>query len=129
MKLTSALIAIFILFSFFIAPATHLYAAGNSADQACETLKAISPDKSCESKDETESSAKKIIKFVITVISFLAGVIAVVMIIVSGFKFVTSNGDSNSLSSSKKSLIYAIIGLLVVAMAQIIVKFVIKNAT
>ena len=48
------------------------------------------------------------------------------MIIVSAFKYITSGGDSNKVASAKSSLIYAIIGLVIVGLAQFIVNFVIE---
>jgi hypothetical protein len=46
------------------------------------------------------------------------------MIIIGGLKYVTSNGDSNSISSAKNTIIYALIGIVVVAIAQSVVRFV-----
>lgn len=72
------------------------------------------------------SSIYTTIKTAVNVLSFLAGAIAVIMIIISGIKFVTSGGDSAAVSSAKNTLIYAIIGLAVVALAQVIVHFVLN---
>jgi multisubunit Na+/H+ antiporter MnhB subunit len=47
----------------------------------------------------------------------VVGVLAVVMIIISAFKFATSAGDSAKLTSAKNTLLYSIIGL-VVALAS-----------
>jgi len=77
-----------------------------------------------------ESAGKKISKVISTIVSLLSvvvGVAAVIMIIVSGFKYITSGGDSNKVASAKTSLIYAIVGLVIVALAQFIVHFVLNN--
>ena len=50
------------------------------------------------------------------------------MIIYAGFKYVTSGGESNSVSSAKNTLIYAIIGIIVVVLAQLIVHYVLNTA-
>jgi hypothetical protein len=50
------------------------------------------------------------------------------MIIIAGFKYITSGGDTNKVASAKSTLTYAIIGIVVVALAQLIVHFVIKTA-
>ena len=52
---------------------------------------------------------------------------AVIMIIWGGFRYVTSGGDSNKVSSAKNTIIYAVIGLIIVALAQFIVKFVLDK--
>jgi len=66
----------------------------------------------------------KIIRVVINILSIIAGVAAVIMIIVGGLKYITSGGDSSSIASAKHTLIYALVGLIIVALSQFIVQFV-----
>ncbi|HUD06032.1 MAG TPA: pilin [Candidatus Saccharimonadales bacterium] len=66
---------------------------------------------------------------VISVMSILIGVIAVIMIIVGGFKYVTSGGESNRINSAKNTIIYALVGLVIAALAQVLVHFVLHAAT
>jgi len=70
------------------------------------------------------SSLTKLISTIINLISLAVGLASVIMIMVGGFKYVTSGGDSGKLTSAKNTIIYAIIGLVVVALGQFIVKFV-----
>jgi hypothetical protein len=65
----------------------------------------------------------------INIISLVVAVIAVIMVIVGGLKYVTSQGESAGTASAKNTIIYAIIGLIVVALAQIIVRFVANRIT
>lgn len=58
---------------------------------------------------------------------FFAGVVAVIVIIVGGIRYVTSNGDSSQIQSAKNTVTYAVIGLLVVIFAAAITQFVITN--
>lgn len=105
--------------------ATPVLAQNTSRGQACMALRDFNPDgEACRASD---SGVNKIIKLALNLLSMVAGVIAVIMIIVSGFKYVTSQGDASSISSAKQSLIYAIVGLVVVAMAQFIVRFVLAK--
>lgn len=67
------------------------------------------------------------ISSIINVLSSVIGVIAVIMIIVAGARYVTSGGNDTSVTAAKKTLLYALIGLVIVALAQVIVKFVINN--
>lgn len=60
--------------------------------------------------------------------SLIVGIAAVIMVVYSGFRYITSGGDSNRVGSAKNSLIYAIVGLVIVAMAQFIVHYVINQA-
>ena len=68
-----------------------------------------------------------IIKLVINIFSLLVGVVAVIMIMVGGLKYVTSGGDSGNVTGAKNTILYAIVGLVVVALAQIVVKFVLNK--
>jgi hypothetical protein len=70
-----------------------------------------------------------VITNVINIFSLIIGVAAVIMIMVGGFKYVSSTGDSNSINSAKNTIMYALIGLVIVALAQVIVKFTLNKAT
>lgn len=63
----------------------------------------------------------------IDLISIIVGIISVVVLIIGGIKFVTSEGDSAKVTSARNTILYAIVGLILVAFAQIIVKFVITE--
>ena len=78
---------------------------------------------------EATSSVNNIIATVINVFSLVVGVVAVIMLIVGGLKYITSGGDSGNVTGAKNTILYAIIGLVVVALAQIIVQFVLNRAT
>lgn len=70
-----------------------------------------------------------IIRTVIDIFSLIVGVIAVIMIIIGGLKYITSGGDSGNVTSAKNTILYAIVGLIIVALAQIIVRFVLGRVT
>ncbi len=69
-----------------------------------------------------------IITTVINLFSLVVGIVAVIMIILGGLKYITSGGDSGNITGAKNTILYAVIGLVVVALAQIIVKFVLGKA-
>ena len=64
---------------------------------------------------------------VINLLSIIAGVVTVIMIIIAGFKYVTSGGDSSKIGSAKTTLTYAIVGIVIVALSQAIVQFVLQK--
>ena len=66
---------------------------------------------------------------VVNILTLIVGIVAVIMIIIGGFKYITSGGDSSNISSAKNTIIYALVGLVIVALAQIIVHFVVNKAT
>ena len=63
----------------------------------------------------------------VNIFSAIVGIIAVVMIILGGLKYITSGGDSSKVGSAKNTLLYAIIGLVIVVMAQVIIHFVLSE--
>jgi hypothetical protein len=69
-----------------------------------------------------------LIKAVVNILSAIVGVVAVIMIIIGGFRYITSGGEANAVSTAKKTVIYALVGLVVVALAQLIVHFAINTA-
>lgn len=82
----------------------------------------------CNNTDTT-SKVADIARFVINILSIIVGVVAVVMIIVGGFKYITSGGDSGKVGGAKNTIIYAIIGLILVALAQVIVNLVLSKSS
>jgi len=86
-------------------------------------------DSGCEPAD-TDVGTKKIqdiVTLVVNIFSVIVGIVAVIMIIYGGFKYITSGGDSGNITSAKNTIIYAIIGLVVVALAQFLVQFVLDK--
>lgn len=73
------------------------------------------------------ASPQEIIQTVVRILLFLIGAISVIMIIVGGFRYVVSQGDSSALTSAKNTILYAIIGLAVAIFAWAIVDFVVTN--
>ncbi len=81
----------------------------------------------CETGEEGTNQVNNAVKLGLNLFSAIVGIIAVVMIIVGGIKYITSSGDSGNITSAKNTIMYAVIGLVVVALAQIIVKFVLER--
>lgn len=75
----------------------------------------------------TEGNLQGLINRIINIISVIVGVIAVIMIIFGGFRYITSGGNDSSVAAAKNTILYALIGLIIVALAQVIVKFVLQN--
>lgn len=57
----------------------------------------------------------------------VAGIVAVIVIILGGVRYTTSGGDASGVKAAKDTILYAVIGLIVVIMAAAITDFVIKN--
>lgn len=66
----------------------------------------------------------KIIRAAINVLSFIVGAAAVIGLIISSIRLIVSSGDSNAAATARNGIIYSLIGIAVVALAQAIVVFV-----
>lgn len=60
-------------------------------------------------------------------ILYIVGVVAVIMLIIGGIRYVVSGGDSKKVTDAKNTVLYAIIGLVVAVFAYAIVNFVIAS--
>ncbi len=90
------------------------------------------PEGGCDVDEAGNTAAERvdqIVEQIINILSLAVGVVAVVMIIIGGFKYVTSGGDSGNVTGAKNTILYAVVGLVVVALAQVIVRFVVDRAT
>jgi len=105
-----------------VAPATY---AADPTSTVCTTL---GSDSNC-SKTDNGIDINHVITATINLFSVIVGVVAVIMIMVSGFRYVTSGGDSSKTAAAKNTLIYALVGLVIVAFAQVIVRFVLERVS
>lgn len=61
---------------------------------------------------------------VISVVLALAGIVLFIMLLSGGFKYITSGGDPKGIEGAKKTLTYAIGGMILLAMAFLILRFI-----
>lgn len=85
----------------------------------------------CQSKDEgaTREDAAKRVQVIINTILMVLGIVAVIVIIIGGFRYVTSQGDENGVKQGKNSIIYAVVGLVIAMLAFVIVNFFVFSFT
>ena len=66
---------------------------------------------------------------VVNILLWAIGLISVIMIIIGGIRYATSNGDSNAVTAAKNTIMYAVIGLVIAIFAYAIVNFVLVQIT
>jgi hypothetical protein len=66
------------------------------------------------------------IQIVINILLYVLGAVAVVMIIIGGIRYTTSNGESSAIASAKNTILYSVVGLVVAIMSYTIVNFVVN---
>lgn len=67
------------------------------------------------------------IQTIVNVLLYMLGAIAVVMIVIGGIRYTTSNGEGNAITSAKNTILYAVIGLVIAILAYAIVNFVLNS--
>lgn len=118
------------LFAILPAPA---YAA-NIIDTACNEAKGgntsdpnVSGSATCSPQSSSTSDPMSVAKTVVNTLLLILGMVAVIMIIVGGFRYVTSSGDKSALVSAKNTILYSVVGLVIALLAYAIVNFVINQ--
>ena len=66
-------------------------------------------------------------KQITNTILYIVGIIAVIMLIIGGIKYVISGGDAKKVTDAKNTVLYAIIGLVIAFFSYAIVNFVIMS--
>jgi hypothetical protein len=110
-------------------PAYAFDIAGNVCQGTNGVISAGSGDAAACNQGGNLGTLNTTLTNIINIFSGIVGVIAVLMIIVGGLRYITSGGDTNKVSGAKTTIIYALVGLVVVAMAQLIVHFVLTQAS
>ncbi len=126
--LLSALIAI----TSFVgaSPAVLATAASDDLQSVCQT----SPNSSLctgynkgEDAQVGDNAVLKLLKRITNILFFAAGVLAVFMVIYGGFKYITSAGEAQKAASGRQTLVFALIGLVVVVVSRQLLLFVLDK--
>jgi hypothetical protein len=132
LKLFNSLILVSVvvgLLAVVFAPIVNNVSAFDPVEDACSTAEARKNSSVCKDNtgDNTLTGKDGILTKAVNILSILIGVAAVIAIIIGGFNFVVSGGDSAKVASARSTILYAIIGLVVAFLAQAIVLFVLSN--
>lgn len=68
-----------------------------------------------------------IFKTLANLLIFLTGAVGVIMVIVGGLRYVTSQGNPSAVEGAKNTILYAVIGMIIAVMAFAIVNFVLTQ--
>ena len=67
---------------------------------------------------------EKIFSFILSLATTAAGLVCFVMLIVGGFKYLTSGGDPKQTASAKGTLTWAIAGLVIIIAVWFVLQFI-----
>lgn len=111
--------------SFLVMPQQAAYALSPFANIDCTGEAASSAV--CEDKSRTAdpiTGTSGLIMKIVNVIAFAAGAAAIIIIILAGLRFVTSGGSSDDVAGARRTLTYAVVGLIVLVLARTLVAFI-----
>ncbi len=116
---------LFVFMGYFTITSNNVFAqsnpcsilGGTSNGNVCNFGSSTIPAANCSTLNST-------IGEVVTLLFFIAGLVFFVMIVISGLKMMTSGGDREKFAGARSSLVYAIIGIVIVAGSFLIVEIV-----
>jgi hypothetical protein len=108
-------------------------AGSTIADNICKGV--LSAEKGSFTQNTTISSCYEsgdasfgfLVRKITNIFSVVVGAVSVIMIIIGGFRYIISGGDSSGVSGAKNTILYAIVGLVIVIFAQVIIRFILTN--
>lgn len=104
--------------------ASVLSTASLSGSASAQVSEGINTATTSEMKGKSIDGKDGLIKTVVNVLLWAVGILSVIMIIFSGFRYITSAGDASKTKSAQSTLIYSVVGLIVAIMAYAIVNMV-----
>lgn len=125
MKKLFLVLALALSLNFAVVPITA--SAATFKSDACKGLSQLGDNPCANDGGAAKNSLESTISKIVNILSYVVGVVAVIMIIIAGFKYMSAGGDSSAISSAKTTLVYALIGLAVAALAQFLVHFVLAS--
>ena len=124
MKKSIISIAIMICAVFAVSVLSTASLSGSASAQVSEGINTATTS---EMKGKSIDGKDGLIKTVVNVLLWAVGILSVIMIIFSGFRYITSAGDASKTKSAQSTLIYSVVGLIVAIMAYAIVNMVINR--
>lgn len=114
------------LTSLVLVPAQPALAA--SKDDVCAGVGIASGGKDCTPTSGV-TSINTVINTGLRLFQVIVGLIAIIMMITAGLRFITSSGDPTKVASARNTILYAAVGIVVVVMSEVIIQFVLNRAT
>lgn len=129
-KTLTVLVIIFVgyIFAFSISVVHAEDTAKTSIDSLCQEAENNGGQlpSFCDDYTKTDKDKNPVVSTinkVANVIAFIAGAVAIIMVMYGGFQLMTSNGDSGKITKARETILYAAVGLVVIIMARLIVNF------
>jgi hypothetical protein len=133
--LAAIIFCLSIVSDFKVSAAGDLFCAKRAEDGSCqEGTCHQAPDSAvCQasktSRDDNQNNnvVLKTINTASNIIALVAGLVAVIMIIIAGFTYATAGGNAEGTKNARNRIIYAAVGLVIIASAWSITRFVLDK--
>ena len=107
---------------------SYVHAAPTASSIAlCQGVDDGSGATSC-TDDSSGTAVSNVIKGAIRIFQAIIGIISVFTILLAGMNYITSGGDAGKTKTARERIMYAVIGLVIVGLAEIIVQFALNRA-
>lgn len=128
----------FLLLFLIAAPLFALPGAVHAVDpfsrDTCKRYEGQSADNTptiCKDKDlngaNPVTGSGGIISSLANTLTVVVSVVAVIMIVIAGLKLITSGANPQDVATAREQIIYACVALIIAALAQVIVRFIITK--
>lgn len=111
----------------FSAVSTASLSTNVSAQAADGVKKGITTATTTDMQNKSIAGEGGLISILINFLLWAVGILSVVMIIFSGFRYITSAGDASKTKSAQSALTYSVVGLIVAVLAWVIVKMILRQ--
>lgn len=111
-----------------VAPASPLFAVDVTSD-ACKdiTTSAVCADAQAGKSTNPLFGADGILTTATRLLSFVVGIIAVIVLIVAGIRFAINGGNPQEITKARNTIIYACVGIILAVLSQAIVIFILEK--
>lgn len=110
-----------------IALMAGLISPNTFATTECDTVVKKDPELwnalGCGNDDEEAPQITDVVMNIINAVITIGGIICVVYVVIGGIKYMTSIGNPDKIKQAKSTILYALIGLAICALAAAIVNF------
>ena len=118
-----AFIGVFMIVTGSNAVVMAVDSTNTNTNAVCNGVQIAGGDCSVDANTKVSSLLTKIIN----IMSWIVGIASIIVIILGGLWFVTAGGSSEKVSKARNTVLFALIGLVVVLIAQVLVRFVINK--
>jgi len=110
-----------------LAPVAAPVLAVDANPNLCAGVELDASATGCDTGEDANTTVTNLANTIVNIFSLVVGIVSVIMIIIAGLRYITSGGEAQNVTNAKNTILYAIVGLIVVVFAQTIVKFVISK--